>query len=147
MQVGNGLKAFFATIEYRTVSAMQSFVGCNLFRAQEQVPDQLLVLFGQIIQRGNRLSRHNQDMHRRLGLNFPERDTQFILVHHIRRDLSVGNLLEQGLVGHDYRTLTSYGKYDDVYEGRKHAECAPEPHRLEEYRCQIPAAWPRGEPP
>lgn len=110
MEMGNGLQAFLATIEHRSISAVQPFVGCNFFRAQKEMSDQPLVLIGQIVQRRNRLSRDNQDVNRRLGLNVPKRDTQFILVYHIRRDLAVGNFLEQGLVGHDYRTLTGFDK-------------------------------------
>ena len=106
MQMGNGLLAFFATVEHRAISPMQPFVGRDFLGAQEEMSDQLLIVIRQIVQRWDRLPRYNQNVNRCLGLNVPKCNALFILVHHIRRDLTIGNLLKQGLFGHDRDALT-----------------------------------------
>jgi hypothetical protein len=106
VQMRDSLLPVLTAIEYSAVSTVQSFLGRNLLGTQKKVTHQLLVFIRQVIERRNWFARHNQNVNGCLGLDITEGDTPIVFVHHVRRNLSVSNLLEQGLIGHDSGAVT-----------------------------------------
>ena len=87
-------------VEDRAVAARQPFLGGDLLRYQEQVPDQGLVLLGQGVEVGDGLAGHDQDMRRSLGVDVAQGHAEVVLVEDLPRLLAVHDLLEQRLLHH-----------------------------------------------
>src|SRR5919199_4273855 len=81
-------------VENRAVTVCQPLVGGNFLRYQEQVSDERFVFLGQVVERGDGLAGHNQDVRRRLGIDVAQGHAPVILIKDLPRLLSVHDLLE-----------------------------------------------------
>src|SRR5918997_6482238 len=87
-------------VEDGSVAVRQSFIRRDLLRHQEEMPDELLVLFGQVVERGYSLARHYEDMCRGLRVDVPQYGAPVILIEDLSVEFSVHYLLKQRFFGH-----------------------------------------------
>jgi len=94
VNVINGLSAIHTGIDHRAVPIGQPLGSSNLCCCPVQVAQQFPVFLLRVRDGRNMQSRHNQDVHRRLGLQVRESVTVIILVNGFRRDGTVNDLAE-----------------------------------------------------
>ena len=86
-------------VEDGSVAVRQSFIRRDLLRHQEEMPDERLVLFGQVVERGYDLARHDEDMYRGLGVDVPQNGAPVILIEDLTVEFSLHDFLKQRLTG------------------------------------------------
>jgi len=92
VKVVDGLPAVVAGIDDRSKAARQALTAGNARGNQVEISQQLLVFGVRFCQRSNVLTRYDEYVRRRLGIDVPERVSPIILKDLLRRDLA----------GHDF---------------------------------------------
>ena len=109
MQMKHGLAGLFAIIDYQPEIISISFIFGNPAGDQQQVSEQLLVRGGHISHPGEGFFGDHEDMHRCLGIDVPEGEAQFILVHNGCGYFPIDDLAENSFC-HDFPFDKSPGK-------------------------------------
>ena len=98
VDVEHRLPGVFAAVHHHSIAIVRHplFTG-NLRCHQIQMPDQLAVGFGDVIDGGDGLLRNHQEMHRRLGIDVTERQADVVLVENVCWNFPVDDLGENRL--------------------------------------------------
>src|SRR5689334_21673414 len=73
-----------------------AFLFREIARHDEHVAERALVVVADVVDRGNRLVRHDQYVHRRLRRDVTERGDAFVLEHDLGRDFAGDDFFEEG---------------------------------------------------
>src|SRR5829696_4464886 len=93
-------------VEHGSVPVRQSFIRRDLLRHHEEMPDERLVLFGQVVERGYGLVWHDENMCRGLRVDVPQNGAPVILIEDLSVEFSVHYLLKQRFFGHWQRQVS-----------------------------------------
>ena len=99
MQVKNALAGLRAVIDRDPEGITMALGLGNLAADEHQMAQNRLILSRGVGQAGDGFARHDQNMHRGLGINIAEGHAMFIFMHDIARDFSVDDLFKKGF-GH-----------------------------------------------
>lgn len=94
MKVIDGLLPVISTVEDRAVAVLQPFLFGQMLGYDEEVPDQRLVLFGDLVDGGDGLARHDKDVRGRLRVDIVKSDALIVFVHDIGRHVAINDFLE-----------------------------------------------------
>jgi hypothetical protein len=101
VKVPNRLSPIVATVDNGAVSVPQALLLGQLSGHDKQVPDEVLVLRIQIVERRDGLVGHDEDVRRCFRIDVPKGDALIILVENVGVDLPVDDFLENGFLGHE----------------------------------------------
>lgn len=97
MEVGHGLSAVSAVVDYQPIAAfLQSHFFGDFSSFEQEMPEQLLVATCRFRNARNGLLWHDEDVSRSLGRNVAKGQDKVVLVHNLRRDLARDDLFKQG---------------------------------------------------
>lgn len=92
------LSPVLAAVEDGAVAIGQTFAGCYLLCHKDQVADEWLVGFCEIIQCWNGLARADQNVRGCLRIDVAKGKALLVLINNVCRDISCCDFLEQGFV-------------------------------------------------
>ncbi len=99
----NRLLPVLSTVENGSISTTEAFLSGDPAGHDEQMPDELSIVLGQVVKTRDRPSWTDQYVRGRLGIDVAERETGLVLEHDRGRDLSVTDPLEKCLLTHCIR--------------------------------------------
>lgn len=99
MQVEHRLAGRRPVVDHQSIGLAEALIGGHLRGDQQQMAEQALIFGRRIGELWNRLAWHQQQMHRRAGMDVAEGDAVRVLVDDVAGNLAVDDSLEQGL-GH-----------------------------------------------
>ena len=103
MEVGDGLAAVGAVVDRNAEAGFgDAELGGEFSCGQEEMAEDGLVIGGGFADAWDGFFRDDENMHRCLGGNVPERAAKFILVDDFRRDFPVVDFLEESFHGREY---------------------------------------------
>lgn len=98
VEVENRLPCFAVGVDHQAIPPVSNILlVCQTLRGKENVPKQLPILLSCIVERGNRLFRHDENVHRRLRSNVAEGDNMFVFVDDRCRYFSADDLRKNAI--------------------------------------------------
>ena len=98
MQMGHRLSGIRAVVEHEAKATLsQALLPCDFCRLQQDMAQYGFVFFGGSADAGYWFARNDEDMHRRARLYVAKGNDVLVLINHLRRNLPIGDLLEQRL--------------------------------------------------
>ena len=102
VEVGDGFAAVGAVVDRDAVAGFRDAeFPCDLRSGEQKVGEDGLVFGGGFADAWDGFFRDDENMHRCLGGNVPERAAKFILVEDFRRDFPVVDFLEESFHGRE----------------------------------------------
>ena len=101
VDVKDGLPGVLAAVDHQAVAIVQTKFFTGKFRGHaHDVPDERIIRFGQIIERGDLSLGDHEHMRRCLGVDVLKRQALVVFVDDVRWNLTVDDLFEKGLFSH-----------------------------------------------
>jgi len=96
--VEDGLPGLRIAVEHRPVAAIRVSILAREGRGTaHHLADELIVVRGQIVEGGDVPARHDEDVHRRLRIDVPERDHPLVGMDDVCRDVPSRDPAEQAV--------------------------------------------------
>ena len=101
VEVGNGLSPVPAIVDHHPEAVFtQSFLLRDEADPGEEVAEEILIGRVSLADSDDQFSGDEEEMHRSLGGDIAEAETEVVLVDDIGRDFTIGDLLEDGFLSH-----------------------------------------------